>query len=68
MQSLQYKNVCKAVSQSRERKNKNRPKQWEKKEHYVVDKEALSIEVRNEITQCTDKWKIIILSYYAVVL
>ena len=71
MQSLQYKNLCKAVSKESEaqtRADKDRPKLWVKIEQYVVDKEAWSIYVRNEITQGTDKWKIVILSYRAVVL
>ena len=58
MQSLQYKNLCKAVLK-KEREEKIRPKQWVK---------STIIKVRNEITQGTAKWKIVILSYCAVVL
>ena len=55
MQSLQYKNLCKAVwVEARDiEQTKTRGK-----EHYN----------KSEITQGTDTWKLVILSYCAVVL
>ena len=48
------------------RADKDRQKLWVK--NRALNKEAWLIYVRNEMTQHTDKWKLVILSYCAVVL